>query len=132
MKIDLSGLNEAYHSTALGYPWALPSGIYEAKLVNAEVTSSKNKNLQVRWILESETVSGEPGTTMKFSPLVRQCMRFLEADLKTLGIILDDLNELYVVLPKLVGTIILIEVFDDVYTGYHSVNFLKKISDPSV
>lgn len=132
MKIDLSGLNEAYHSTALVYAGALPTGIYEAKLVNAEVTSSKNKNSQVKWILESETVSGEPGTTMKFSPLVPQSMRFLEADLKTLGIILDDLNELYVVLPKLVGTLILIEVQDDVYAGYHSVNFLRKISGPDV
>jgi hypothetical protein len=132
MKNDLSGLNEAYHSTALVYAGALPSGTYSAKLVNAEVTSSKNNNLQIKWILESETVSGEPGTTMKFSPLIPQCMRFLEADLKTLGIILDDLNELYVVLPKLVGTLILIEVHDDGYTGYHSVNFLKKIADPVI
>ena len=129
MRIDLSVLNEAYHSTSIGYVGALPSGIYEARLVSAEVTSSKNKNPQVKWILESETASGVPGTTMKFSPLVPQCMRFLEADLKTLGIILDDLNELYVVLPKLVGTLILIEVQDDVSTEYHSVIFLKKMSE---
>lgn len=128
MKIDLSHLNESYHSAVLGFAGALPNGNYKARLVSAEVSSSKNNNLQVKWFLEAETPSGELGTTIKFSPLVEKSLPYLKMDLRTLGIILDDLNELYALLPNLAGTMIEIEVQDDFATGSHRVSFVRQIS----
>jgi hypothetical protein len=130
MKIDLSDLNEAYHQSAYGYVGSLPPGIYEARLVSVEVGFSKNRNRQIRWILEAEMPSGNIATTMKFSPLVPRCMRFLRIDLETLGVFLDDLNDFRDILPELVGTVIKIEVEDYLDAGYHRVDFLKKISSP--
>ncbi len=102
MKKDLSHLNESYHSLESGYAGALTNGIYRARLVSVEITSSKNQNVQIRWLLEAPTPSGEIGTTMKFSPLIERSMPYLRMDLRTLGIVLDDLNELYEILPHLV------------------------------
>lgn len=72
--------------------------------------------------------SGQLGTTMKFSPLVPQSMCFLQADLRTLGMVLDDLNELYVILRGLTCTIIEIEIEDNIATGFPQVSFIRKIS----
>ena len=127
MKIDLSDLNESYHASESGYAGALPTGLYKARLINAEVTSSKNQNPQVKWILEAETSNGELGTTMKFSPLLPQSMRFLRVDLETLGFVLGHINDLHVILPGLVGTMIEIEVQDNISTGLHRVDFIRKI-----
>ncbi len=127
MRIDLSDLNASYHSAVVGYPGALPNGIYRAELISAEITLSKNRNRQVQWVLRAEMSSGELGTTMKFSPLIPQGLSFLQLDLLKLGVKLDDLNELHDVLPCLVGTRIMIEVQDDFYSGFHKVDFLRRI-----
>ena len=130
MKIDLSDLDESYRSAESGNMRSLPSGIHKAKLVDAQVIYSKNQNLQVKWDLKGVLPSGKPGTAIIFSPLVDKGFGYLKDDLRTLGITLSHLNEIYDVLPHLVGTMILIEVQDDISTGYHKVDFLKKLSAP--
>jgi hypothetical protein len=130
MKINLSDLNESYqlsYSVCAGY---LPSGIYEARLVHIDLTFSKNGNRQIRWILEAQLPSGTIATTMKFSPLVPHGMRFLRKDLDTLRVYLDDLNDLPEILPELIGTVVKIEITDNIDARYHRVDFLKKISNP--
>jgi hypothetical protein len=130
MKIDLSDLDESYQSSESGNSRSLPNGIHKAKLIDTEVIYSKNQNLQIKWNLEGELPSGKTGTATKFSPLVYKGFGYLKDDLKILGITLGHLNELYDVLPNLAGTVILIEVQDDISTGYHKVDFIKKISAP--
>lgn len=129
-EIDLSDLNESYQSSESGYAGALPSGIYKARLISAEVSYSKNNNRQVKWFFEGEMPSGELGHTMKFSPMLDKGFAYLKEDLRTLGIILGHLNEVHGVLRDLVGSVILIEVQEDLSTGYHKVDFLKRISGP--
>ena len=130
MKIDLSDLDESYQSSELGYAGALPSGIYKARLISAEVSYSKNNNRQVKWFFEGEMASGELGHTMKFSPLLDKGFAYLKDDLRMLGITLGHLNEIHDILRYLVGSMILIEVQDDISTGFHKVDFIKKLSDP--
>jgi len=130
IRTDLSSLNESYRSAGSGYAGALEEGTYEARLVSAEITLSKNQNLQVRWILEADMPSGQIGTTMKFSPLVERSLPYLKIDLKTLGINVDDLNKLYKVLPGLAGTMIRIDVDYDFPNGFPKVSFLEKLQDP--
>ena len=125
---DLNDLNDDFQSAEVGYLGALTSGMYKAKLVNAEVSRSKNNNLQIKWYLEAETPSGQIGTTIKFSPLVKQSLTFLKSDLNLLGIHLVHINQIYDVLPRMTGTLILIEVQTEPSTGFHKVNFLKKLS----
>jgi uncharacterized protein (DUF3820 family) len=130
MKIDLSDLDESYQSSESGYAGALPSGIYKARLISAEVSYSKNNNRQVKWFFEGEMPSGELGHTMKFSPLLDKGFGYLKDDLRILGIVLGHLNEIHDILRDLVGSAILIEVQDDISTGYHKVDFIKKLSGP--
>ena len=130
MKIDLSDLDESYQSSELGYAGALPGGIYKARLISAEVSYSKNNNRQVKWFFEGEMPSGELGHTMKFSPLLDKGFAYLKDDLRMLGLTLGHLNEIHAILRDLVGSVILIEVQDDISTGYHKVDFLKQISGP--
>jgi hypothetical protein len=130
MKIDLSDLNESYHSATVGFAGALPNGIYKARLIDAEVGLSKNDNRQIKWLFEAETPSGKLGTTMKFSPLMEKVVGYLKSDLELLGIYLNDLNKIHDVLPLLAGAVIVIEVEDDLSTGSHKVDFLKKVSGP--
>ena len=130
MKIDLSDFDESYQSSESGNIRSLPSGIYKATLIDTEVIYSKNQNLQIKWTLEGEMASGKTRPAVKFSPLVDKGFGYLKDDLRILGITLGHLNEIYDVLPPLAGTVILIEVQDDASTGYHKVDFLKKISGP--
>jgi hypothetical protein len=130
MTIDLSDLNATYCSSESQFAGALPNGIYEAVLVKVEITLSKNSNRQIQWIFEAEMPSGKLGTTMKFSPLVAKSIPYLRNDLEKLHIFIDDLNELHQIIPQIVGSIIEIEVFDDISMGTHRIDFLKKISGP--
>ena len=130
MTIDLSDLNDTYHSSESQFAGALPNGIHDAVLVAAEICYSKNNNRQIQWIFEAEMPSGKIGTTMKFSPLVNKSMPYLRNDLEKLHIFTDDLNDLHQIIPQIVGSTIEIEVFDDATIGSHRVDFLKKISGP--
>ncbi len=130
MPIDLSDLDESYQSSESGYAGALPSGIYKARLISAEVSYSKNNNRQVKWFFEGEMPSGELGHTMKFSPLLDKGFAYLKDDLRMLGITLGHLNEIHDILRDLIGSVILIEVQDDISTGFHKVDFLKQLSAP--
>ena len=127
MKINLEDLNEAYLFSS-AYGGTLGSGIYDARIVNTEITLSKNDNRQIEWILEAERDGEKVGSTTKFSPLVAKAMPFLRNDLETLGISVYDLNELHEILPNLIGSIIEIEIDDDPAENYHRVDFLRKIS----
>jgi len=132
MKTDLSDLNDSYNSSESVYAGALPNGIYKARLLYAEVGLSKNNNRQIKWLFEAETPSGKLGTTMKFSPLMEKGVGYLKSDLELLGIYLNDLNKIYDILPLLAGAVIVIEVEDDLSSGFHKVDFLKKVSGPEV
>jgi len=129
-EIDLSDLNETYRSSESTFAGALPNGIYDARLVSAEISLSKNNNRQIKWIFEGETPSGKLGTTMKFSPLIERSIPYLRNDLEKLHIFVNDLNDLREILPELIGSVIEIEVFDDNSIGSHRVDFLKKVSGP--
>ena len=130
MTIDLSDLNDTYHSSESQFAGALPNGIHDAVLVAAEICYSKNNNRQIQWIFEAEMPSGKIGTTMKFSPLVNKSMPYLRNDLEKLHIFTDDLNDLHQIIPQIVGSTIEIEVVDDISSGFHRVDFLTKISGP--
>jgi hypothetical protein len=130
MEINLSDLNESYRSSESRFAGALPNGIYDARLVSAEISLSKNDNRQIQWIFEAEMSSGKLGTTMKFSPLLERSIPYLRNDLEKLHIFIDDLNELHQIIPELIGSVIEIEVFDDNSIGSHRVDFLKKVSGP--
>ncbi len=45
--IDLSDLNEAYHASQSISVATLPSGIFNARLVDAEISYSKDNNRQI-------------------------------------------------------------------------------------
>lgn len=132
MTIDLSDLNESYNSSESIFAGALPNGIYAARLINAEISYSKNDNRQIQWILEAEMGCGKIGTTMKFSPLVERSIKYLKNDLETLGIFVNHLNDLHEILPNQIGCTIEIAIFDDISIGSHRVDFLKKISGPKI
>ncbi|MGO8877884.1 MAG: hypothetical protein ACLQMS_00020 [Desulfomonilaceae bacterium] len=126
--LDLSDLNEAYHLSQSASVATLPSGIFNARLVDAEIAYSKDNNRQIRWFLKAEMACNRFGTATKITQLSEMSMPYLKADLETLGISVYDLDDLYQILPDLIGSIVKIEVHDDPIEDNYRVSFLRKVS----
>ena len=128
MRINLSDLNRAYRLSETKYAGPLGSGIYDARLVSADIGYSENGNRQIEWLLEAGSDDEEIGTAATVSPLTEKSMPYLRKELETLGVFVADLDELHAILPSLVGSIVEIEVHDDPVEDYYRVDFLRKIS----
>ena len=128
MKINLEDLNEAYLSSQSACVRTLPNGIFNALLIDAEISYSKNNIRQITWVFESEMSSKRLGTATKVTQLSEMSMPYLKSDLETLGISVYDLNDLHEILPNLIGSIIEIEIHDDPVEDNYRVDFLRKIS----
>jgi len=128
MKINLEDLNEAYLSSQSACVRTLPNGIFNALLIDAEISYSKNNIRQITWVFESEMSSKRLGTATKVTQLSEMSMPYLKSDLETLGISVYDLNDLHEILPNLIGSIIEIEIHDDPVEDYYRVDFIKKVS----
>lgn len=124
MKIDLSDLNEAYREVRGG---KLPDGVYQAKLLKAEVCPSKAGRRQIVW--EMQVQDQPPGRAIlvrKYSQLHPGCMYWLDSDLKKLGITLDHINDLHQALRDLVGAAIEIDL--ETTGEYYTANFIRVLS----
>jgi hypothetical protein len=128
MRINLSDLNRAYRLSETKYAGPLGSGIYDARLVCADIGYSENGNRQIELLLEAGSDDEEIGTATKSSPLVKKSMPYLRKELETLGVFINDMNELHEILPSLVGSVVEIEVDDDTVEDYYRVDFLRKVS----
>lgn len=125
MEINLSDLNDAYRELQGD---KFPDGKYPAKVMNAEVSTSRSGRRQVVWDLEVQ----DPATNRtlrikKYSPLEGPSgLYWLNIDLKTLGVTLDHITGLHQALRDLAG--VLVEL-DLEYTGdWYVVKFERLVA----
>lgn len=126
MQIDLSDLNDAYRALQAG---RFSDGIYPARLVKAEVSLSKAGRRQVVWELEvQDVVSARSILVKKYSQIGNDSLTFLHSELDTLGVALDDLNDLHQATRDLTGKKVEIYLKDS--GDWYGATFLRLIERP--
>ncbi len=126
MDIDLSDLNGAYLS-ARGERFS--DGIYPARLITAQVCRSKAGRRQVTWELEvMDNMTGRSILVKKYIQLTVGSVFWLHAELRKLGVTMENINDLHETLRGLAGSIIEIDLQS---TGdWYTVEFIRLLSKP--